>query len=331
MSYASSVRKGVLAAARLHRDLGTETKIRHDGGSIDIVEAAYRVKLAVLFRPLDGLLGAFMRTPSPGALITTKRSLAVQRLTLAHELGHFVLGHNPSLDSENILRRAAIPNSGVDEQEVEADAFAFEFMMPRWLIQYHCQKQAWTIDDLKRPFIVYQLSLRLGGSYEATCRTLNRNRLLNETDVERLLAARPRSIKQELLGDYIPKDYRGDVWLLTKRDNNDAVGGNYYDFFVVRLEEASGAGYLWSYDNSARLSTVDDRRLEIDEGGIGSDVLRVITVSSDQKQSGHLSFSERQPWMTGQEPARQFVVRYDLYGPEEGVPESERRRRLEAA
>lgn len=30
MSYASSVRKGVLAAARLHRDLGVETKIRHD-------------------------------------------------------------------------------------------------------------------------------------------------------------------------------------------------------------------------------------------------------------------------------------------------------------
>ena len=33
-----------------------------------------------------------------------------------------------------------------DFQEVEADAFAVEFMMPRWLIGWHAARQGWTVE-----------------------------------------------------------------------------------------------------------------------------------------------------------------------------------------
>jgi hypothetical protein len=43
-------------------------------------------------------------------------------------------------------------------QEVEADAFAVAFMMPRWLIGWHAERQGWTVTDFRQPNIVYQLS-----------------------------------------------------------------------------------------------------------------------------------------------------------------------------
>ena len=38
--------------------------------------------------------------------MTTQRQLPVQRFTAAHELGHAALGHEASLDEEEILKRA---------------------------------------------------------------------------------------------------------------------------------------------------------------------------------------------------------------------------------
>ena len=58
--------------------------------------------------------------------------MSIQRFTAAHELGHFTQGHRPSLDDESILRRMPITSQPSDDfQEVEADAFASAFMLPR--------------------------------------------------------------------------------------------------------------------------------------------------------------------------------------------------------
>ena len=105
--------------------------------------------------------------------------MSIQRFTAAHEFGHFLLRHQPSLDDESILRRMPITGSAAgDFQEVEANAFAVMFMMPRWLIYWHAERQGWKADDFRRPNVVYQLSLRIGASYEATCWTLARHRLV---------------------------------------------------------------------------------------------------------------------------------------------------------
>lgn len=52
-----------------------------------------------------------------------------QRFTIAHELGHYVLGHG---SKEDVLYR----NGDSDPDEVEANAFAAEILMPKGVIRH---------------------------------------------------------------------------------------------------------------------------------------------------------------------------------------------------
>ena len=73
---------------------------------------------------------------------------------------------------------------------------------------------------------MYQLSLRLGTSFEATTWTLQRLNIINAAVGNMLRGTPPRSIKAEILRDYRPADYRGDVWLLTERDAGPVLDGS---------------------------------------------------------------------------------------------------------
>ena len=65
--------------------------------------------------------------------------------------------------SDTPMRRMPIgAQPSGDFQEVEADAFGVAFMMPRWLIGWHAERQDWTVEAFRRPEIVYQLALRIG-------------------------------------------------------------------------------------------------------------------------------------------------------------------------
>ena len=118
---------------------------------IDVFDALAWFDVRVVFKPLKGLLGAYLRGEQPGVLINTNRPLSVQRFTAAHELGHAILNHKPSLDSGDVLRRAAA-NKVAREilgfasylQEIEADSFAGDFLLPRWLLAFHARKQGWS-------------------------------------------------------------------------------------------------------------------------------------------------------------------------------------------
>src|SRR5258708_5791887 len=183
-----------MAAARLHLRLGTRERMALRGGGVDVFGVVVGLRVPLLLRPLKGLLGAYLPHPIPGVLVTTERPLSIQRFTTSHELGHFSLQHLPSLDDESILRRMAMPDAPDEPnmQETEADAFAIGFLMPRWLIEWHCQRQGWLARDLATPRNVYQLSLRLGASYEATTWTLQRFNLIGADAGQTLRRAPPR-------------------------------------------------------------------------------------------------------------------------------------------
>lgn len=80
-----------MAAGRLHRTLETRALIESRAGAVDVFVAIASLDLPLLLRPLHGLLGAFLNEPIPGVLITTERSMSIQRFTAAHELGHLSL------------------------------------------------------------------------------------------------------------------------------------------------------------------------------------------------------------------------------------------------
>jgi len=290
----------------------------------------------LLFRPLQGLLGAYIPDPyRPGILVTTQRPLSIQRFTAAHELGHFLLKHEPSLDGEEMLRRGVIPASGSDAglQEVSADAFAVAFMMPRWLLEWHSDRHGWWGDSLIHPANVYQLSLRIGASYQATCWTLERYRMVSPSIRRSLLQASPKTVKQELLGTYVPHDYRGNVWLITEADAGTRIEGSRNDYFVVRLKEHSSGGYLWNFDDfeNSGFAILEDKRDALDQSRIGGLTSRRVLASRGDAERGYVSLREARPWQP-HVPRSQIVLDYDLTGPEsEGLSRAERRRLLAAA
>jgi Zn-dependent peptidase ImmA (M78 family) len=331
--YAGAVRNGELHAARLHQQLANEDRMKDRGGSIDVFDAILRVDLPLLLRPLKGLLGAFLRDPIPGALVTTERPLSIQRFTAAHELGHFLLGHQPSLDDESILRRSTSNSTNGDLQEVEADAFAVGFLLPRWLIAWHCKRQGWLAEHLQKPSIAYQLALRLGASYEATSWTLQRYKLISPTAAHNLREAKPRDLKAQLLREYRPENYYGDVWLLTERDANTQIDGSRNDHFVLRLNEHSGGGYLWNIEQlrQSGFAVIRDGQESTDNDGVGGPVIRHVTAMLEDANRGRVSLNERRPWQPNT-PLTQLTLEYDFTGPEEqGLSRAERRRILEAA
>ena len=113
--------------------------------------------IGLLFRPLDGLLGAYIPVENDsGILVTTERPLAIQRFTGAHELGHAYLKHELRIDDEEILKRSPFARPIYDLREIAADTFAALFLMPDWLINLHAERQGWDWRNLSDPICVYQ-------------------------------------------------------------------------------------------------------------------------------------------------------------------------------
>ena len=315
--YASAIRKGTLEAARLQRDLGIQAKVVREVGRVDVFDTISRLGVPLMFTRLDGLLGAYYREPTPGILVTTQRPLSQQRFTAAHELGHHHLGHTPSLDDESILRRAPFEaHAGDNFQEVEAEAFAAAFLLPRWLLDWHSERQHWTDADLQDPALVYQLALRVGTSFEATVWTLHRYGVFDRAAARVMAELELKKVKQKLLRGHAPENFRDvDVWLVTERDADLRLQGGPKDLFVVRLTEHGAAGYLWqveSIDGEA-LAIVADAREDVDSESIGGPTMRLITAAGRDRRAGELRFAERRPWQPAK-PLKTFALQYNLAG-----------------
>lgn len=318
-----AVRRGTYMAARLHRQMNSRVRIEETGARIDVFEAIVRSGISLFFRPLKTLLGVYMPDPMPGIMITTNRQLSVQRYTAAHEFGHFQMRHRPSLDNGRVLaRNPFLERANYEQQEIEADVFASEFLIPLWALAIHFKRHGWSSKNMLKPSAVYQLSLRLGVSYEATCRALYRHKVIELNSMLDLLKIKPRSIKEELLQDYQPASWRNDVWLLTERDEGAIISGSRGDLFILKLREHSNAGYLWNFDMLDRsgFTIVRDEYEATHKDLIGGEVNRLVVAESNNALNGNLHVEERRPWELQDQPSATFMVSYDLSGPErEGI------------
>lgn len=326
----NAILEGTSAAARLHEELGLRKTVEASGGGIDVFGALLKLNATVLFRPLDGLLGACLAGPSPGVMISTQRPLRIQRFTGAHELGHVALGHQASLDGEEILTRSS---RNRDLQEVAADAFAAEFLIPKWLLQAHARRQGWNRASMTDPTTVYQLALRIGASYDATCRALERDKIIDTSVRDQLLEVPRKQIKQALLNGLELENWSPDVWLLSERDEGQIIEGQPDDVFVLRLTEKSGAGYLWSIDGlrDAGFVVLRDQREPLQpDHAIGGPVTRALTARPPAPTSGDFALELRRPWQKTGAPLSRFRVLYNLFGREVGMPRALRRQLMAA-
>jgi Zn-dependent peptidase ImmA (M78 family)/predicted secreted protein len=315
------------AANRELQRVNSERTVQSVGGGVDVFGAIISLDIPLLFRPLDNLLGAYVPQPHPGIIITTQRNLAVQRYTGAHELGHVVLGHSGSLDDVSILNRSPFGRDRYDDdREIAADAFAVNFLMPTWLFEVHAARQGWSAESFDDPRNVYQLSLRIGASYQATCRTLERYGIIERSTLSTHLSVAPKKIKQELLGEWQMPDWHSDVWVLTEQDEGTLIQGGPNDVFLIHLRENSGAGYLWNVEDlekSGFALVSDTRHIPDVSESVGGAVERVLVAASQEEVAGRLELEQVRPWDPSDAPDR-FTLKYELLGKENGRPRAQR-------
>lgn len=332
MARRDAILEGALQAARIHDRLGIRAQVEASGGAVDVFRALLSLDVALLFRPLDGLLGACLPGPAPGVIISTQRPLRVQRFTGAHELGHVALGHEVSFDGEEILGRGSV--SGRPDFELAADSFAAAFLLPKWLLQMHARRQRWNRASMGDPHVVYQLALRAGASYEATCIALERHEIIDRAIRDRLVAKSRRDIKAELLDGFAIEDFRRDVWLLSERDEGLTLEGASEDLFVVKLTEQGGAGYLWttqSFVDAGFAILRDERQIPSPDKSVGGPATRELTVQARAPIGGDIALELKRPWQGGGPAIASLHVAYELFGKEVGLPRAVRRTLARAA
>ncbi len=321
MTIRDDILNAAYEATRLHKQFDTEGRANKGEGRIDVFGILIDWDIPVLFRPLRNLLGAYIDNPDQGVMVTTQRPLPVQRFTAAHELGHAALGHEASLDEEEVLTRALFSTTDTfDPREIQANAFATELLTPAWLIAMHMTRQGWKRSDLSDPKVVYQLALRMGSSYAATCYALNDAASLGRAACDRLLAVKPKEIKKSLVKSYEPPNWRGDVWLVTERDNGMVLEGSRADLVVIQMQEHASSGYLWQFGDlvDAGMEIRDDGRIASGTEHIGGVVFRTVIAEAktrDEGANGHVNLKEVRPWQPNGMPLNSMELDVDFSGP----------------
>lgn len=123
-------RIGELHARDLRQRLGLDECARIP----DVVMTIEQTGVPVFLTPLpNGISGLANRLNGRWYVVADTNGASAGRLrfTLAHELGHIAMGHTPSIDDQTTLNL----QSGKHDQEVEANFFAAEFLVPRNAIE----------------------------------------------------------------------------------------------------------------------------------------------------------------------------------------------------
>lgn len=124
----AGVERARAEARRLHVELGTR-----EPGHIDPMVTARALGIEVAYGNLPGATARIFRIGREAARIRVSDAIVHPgrlRFSIAHELGHFVLGHSvPGVEGDY----------RDDDVEREADAFAVEHLTPEAMVRAHCQ------------------------------------------------------------------------------------------------------------------------------------------------------------------------------------------------
>lgn len=288
--YQRATREGIRAAQREHQRLGTDLHRR-----VDIFDVIEDERIWLLFTRLQNLFGAYKRyDDAAGIVINSQHPLTLQRFTAAHEYGHHVLGHTASADDESrIFRR---PH---DLQEVAAQAFAGEFLMPLQLVNYTLRTMGITGNQLSLTARqVYELALELGVSYGAAVTQLVGQHIVPVSVGQKLRKQSPLTLKTAISGSK-PLNAWADVWILDESQEGRALTPRLRDEIHVSLEENPTTGYVWTLaeDASAALALITDEFEELStEEVIGGGGRRHLHFRVARPGNARLRLEKRRPW-----------------------------------
>jgi len=194
VSLPARLHDGERAARAARRDLGVgETApvadlvvLVEDQGALVLVERLGAVEIAgVLLRHEDG-----------EALVAVNADHwpVRQRFTLAHELGHLHMNHAEGVDWTNDLF-----GPSPDQQEIEANYFAAEFLAPRAGILAWLERTEAGSPGKMAAALVVRLAFHFGVSLSTTCFRLERAGAISPREKSRLLEE-VRTVEWRALG-----------------------------------------------------------------------------------------------------------------------------------
>lgn len=227
-------RRALQAADDLHNNLGLDQEM-----PVDVFDIVDRLGLWLVFNRLNNLLGAVLPRGDGGIMVTTQRGPAVQRYTVAHEIGHWILDYGePSFDSEADIY---FPTA---DREFLAQLFAGQLLMPPPLVYETCNRYGVIDSPTATPSRVYQVARDMGASYEATSRQLANLDIIDRSQQERLLAKTPLQVKTELGLGHRPVG-AVDVWPVDLTGDETRLQVTEGDEILITLPENRTTGYRW--------------------------------------------------------------------------------------
>lgn len=264
--------------------------------SFDVVGAVTELEIPLMYRPLKGLWGATITVDDDekGVLVTTKLGRAVQRFTLAHELGHVLLGHKESFD-ETVGFTGRFGPKAKPTEEIAADTFASELLAPKRLAVASAKRHGWDRKALTDPTNVYQLSLRLGISFQAACWALVSHGVFDQSHAEQLQKLPVKDTKLKIASPTMINDSWADVWRITEGDNGTFLEGGINDVFAVHLQDFASAGYIWELVDVGNGAEVLDEVLPI-EKKFSQPAARVVFLRFKEQRVHRLTLEHRRPW-----------------------------------
>ena len=135
--------RGAKRAREARKDLGLDPAAPL-ACVLDVVEQRVGLPVVVAALP-DGLAGACVPLGDSRLLwVNGSQAPVRQRFTLAHELGHAWCGHDGHLDVDTV---PTITGATTSALEIQANAFAAEFLLPRAAIQNLLDRDP-TFDEL---------------------------------------------------------------------------------------------------------------------------------------------------------------------------------------
>lgn len=278
------------AAHRAHKEFGVNPVTR-----VDVFRVLRDIGACVFFRPLRSIYGAYLPTEDsiPGLLINSNLPLSVQRFTAAHELGHLYLGHK-IVSVEKEVGFVPEQRSGVDNDEVVAEAFGAFFLMPKALVTTSMRDMG-VGKERMAPADVYLLALRMGTSYVATINQLRTLKFLRPAQARELSKHAPKEIKGALNNERAVG--RHDVWLLDEHWDGKEIYPAIRDTIRIQLKETPTSGYTWLLLKQPRGFQVVEDTYKGEEIGIGGTRIHEFVGSLEEgAQESELLLKKTRPW-----------------------------------
>ena len=205
--YASSIRRAALEAGRLHRDLGIQSRVVHGSGRIDVYDILLAWTSNCSSPSSTVSLGYICASQRPACSSLPSAPRTSSALPPHTSSGIIILATTQASMTKASFGARHFRRARIDPQEVEAEAFAALFLLPRWLLDWHCDRAGLDRRRPAGPDKVYQLALRVGTSFKATVWTPSPLQRVRPRPPARWQASSRKRSNKRSCASYRPETY----------------------------------------------------------------------------------------------------------------------------